>query len=323
MKYNLLIWLIFSLFFFSCKQKNPLQVDTSKINAKANVIRFDKIFYQAKPEDLPKIKSDFKNLFPKQVTDSLWLAKMKDTLERELFIAVQKEFGDFSKEKNDLTELFKHVKYYYPKFKDPKIITILTNITYDDRVVYNKDTLYISLDVFLGKDHPFYKKYLDYPKYIVNTFTKEQLLVNSAKEIAQKVQIPQNNRTFLDKMIQRGKVYYTTQAFLPEMPENEIIHYLPEQQKWTSDNEKMIWTYFLDKNLLYDTNPKLDRRFLEEAPFTKFYLDIDNETPGRIGEWVGLQIVKSYMQKNDVSLPEMLQTPNTELFKKSKYKPKR
>jgi gliding motility-associated lipoprotein GldB len=322
MKYKLLIWLIFPFFFFSCKQKNKLDVDVSNIPATVSIKRFEKIFYTANPKDLPKIKKEFRSIFPHDL-DSIWLAKMKDTLELELFQATKEQYDDFSKEKTQLERLFKHVKYYYPNFKEPKVITLMTNISYDQKVIYQRDTLYLSLDVFLGKDNPFYKKYLDYPKYIVDSFDKEQLIVNAAKEIARKVQILEPNRSFVEKMVQHGKLLYTTQAFLPSVPEKEIINYSEDKLQWVQDNEKMIWTYFVEKELIYSTNSKLERRFLLEAPFTKFYLDIDNKTPGRVGEWIGLQIVKSYMKHNDVSLQEMLKTPNEIIFKKSKYKPKR
>ena len=317
-----LIWLLLPVFFMSCKPKNKLDVDTSDIKAKVSVKRFEKIFYTANPKDLPKIKKEFRSIFPHDI-DSIWIAKMQDTLEQELFKATIQEYRDFSKEKNELQNLFKHVKYYYPNFKEPQVITVMTNISYDQRVIYQKDTLYLSLDVFLGKDNPFYKKYLDYPKYIVDSFEKEQLPVNAAKEIARKVQVLEPNRSFVEKMVQHGKLLYTTQAFLPSVPEEQIINYTTDKFNWVKDNEKMIWTYLIEKELLYSTDPKLDRRFLAEAPFTKFYLDIDNKTPGRIGEWIGLQIVKSYMENNDVSLQEMLKTPNQLVFKKSKYKPKR
>ena len=56
----------------------------------------------------------------------------------------------------------------------------------------------------------------------------------------------------------------------------------------------------------------------DEAPFSKFYLANDQDSPGGIGGWVGLQMVKNFMEIENVGLVEMLQTPNEEIFKKSK-----
>ena len=79
----------------------------------------------------------------------------------------------------------------------------------------------------------------------------------------------------------------------------------------------------MENNLLYSTDSKLPNRFINVAPFSKFYLEIDNDTPGRVGTWVGWQIVRSFMENNDVTLQQVLQMDPMELFQKSKYKPKK
>jgi hypothetical protein len=52
-------------------------------------------------------------------------------------------------------------------------------------------------------------------------------------------------------------------------------------------------------------------------------MEQDNLSPGKIGVWVGWQIVKAHMKHNDVSLQELLKMSEEEVFNKSKYKPKR
>ena len=77
------------------------------------------------------------------------------------------------------------------------------------------------------------------------------------------------------------------------------------------------------KELLYSTDQKLDARFLNLAPFSKFYLELDNESPGGIGRYIGYNIVKSYMENNDVSLQNLFEKSSEEIFNNSKYKPKK
>ena len=67
-------------------------------------------------------------------------------------------------------------------------------------------------------------------------------------------------------------------------------------------------------------SPILD---LIALPFSKFYLEVDKESPGGIGVWYGWQIVKSYAENNETDLKTLLQTDNEEIFKRSKYKPKK
>jgi uncharacterized protein YjaZ len=84
-----------------------------------------------------------------------------------------------------------------------------------------------------------------------------------------------------------------------------------------------MWRYFIEKELLYSDDQKLIPRFINMAPFSKFYLEIDNDTPGRVGAWIGWQIVRSYMENNKVSLQQLLNSNAKEIFEKSKYKPKK
>ena len=79
----------------------------------------------------------------------------------------------------------------------------------------------------------------------------------------------------------------------------------------------------IENDLLYSTDTQLNKRFIENAPFSKFYLSEDTKSPGRIGQWIGWQIVRSYMVNNDVSLQDLLSMNEEEIFKNSKYKPRK
>jgi uncharacterized protein YjaZ len=110
---------------------------------------------------------------------------------------------------------------------------------------------------------------------------------------------------------------------LPNYTDAEKMGYTPEQITWSQENESYIWRYFIEEDLLFSTDTKLENRFVNMAPFSKFYLEIDNESPGRIGQWIGWQIVRSFMENNEVSLQEMLKMDAKQIFERSKYKPKK
>ena len=78
-----------------------------------------------------------------------------------------------------------------------------------------------------------------------------------------------------------------------------------------------------DKRIAHRSDPKLFTRFTVPAPFSKFYLDIDNDSPGRLGQYIGWQIVRAYAERADVDIMSLMKTDSDEIFKTSKYKPKR
>lgn len=306
----------------SCKKEevSKLKVDVSNIKVNVNINRFDVDFYNTSEKSLEQVKKEYPLLFPLNDHDSVWINKRNSKDEQELFIETQRVFNDISELDLELVSLFKHVKYYNPKFISPKVITMLTNIDYDSRIVYADSLMLISLDSYLGKNHEFYN---DYPEYVKQNNKKENVIVDAAKAIINKQMYPSKSRRFIDKMIYKGKKMYLLDAYLPNVLDENKIGYSKIKLDWAVNNEEEIWKYFIEKDILYSTNKENDKRFLNLAPFSKFYLEGDNQSPGRVGEWVGWQIVRSYMQKNDVSLRELLQTDEETIFKKSKYKPKR
>ena len=302
----------------SCEKESKLEIDVSDIEVNTIIKRFDQEFYTSPVSKLPQLKANYPYLFPSQNNDSIWVNKMQDSDEQELFAETEKLYSNFDNEKEQLRNLFRHILYYFPYFKPPTVITLLSNVDYNSSVVYADSLLLISLDVYLGKDSEIY---LDFPNYVKNSFTKEHLVVDVATAIS-KVQIPlSSDRSFISRLIQEGKRMYLLDAYLPYLSDAEKIGYTQEQIDWADFNDEDIWKYFVQNQLLFSSDQELSKRFIDEAPFSKFYQANDNDSPGRVGVWIGWQIVRAYMNNNNTSLKELLKTANEDIFKKSKYKP--
>ena len=310
--------LITVVLFVSCAKKDNLDIDVSDIDLNTVINRFDQEFYTAPIFELSELKNKYPYLFPTQNNDSIWVHKIQDKEEQELFAKTEKLYHSFDNEEEQLTDLFKHISHYYPDFNPPTIITLLSNVDYNNRVVYADSLLFISLDVYLGKESEIY---LDFPNYVKNNFTKEHMVVDVASAIT-KVQIPlSSDRSFISRLVREGKKMYLLDAYLPNLSDAEKIGYSQEQIEWADLNDQDIWKYFVQNELLFSSDQELSKRFIDEAPFSKFYQANDNDSPGRIGVWIGWQIVRAYMKNNNTSLKELLNTDNEVVFKKSKYKP--
>jgi len=316
---SFLILLALACFFISCDKESKNEVDVSHIPVTIDISRFDEDFYNSTSETLVETKQKYPMFFPHHI-DSVWVNKINNKDEQELFSETQKLYKNIDFLKEDLKSLFQHVKYYNPDFKVPKVITMLTNIDYDNRIVLTDEFLLISLDAYLGKTHEFYN---DFPVYVKQNNTKEHIVVDVANAIIEKQVSPSRKRKFLEKMIAEGKKMYLLDSYLPLVSDYIKIGYSQEKFDWAKSGEEEVWKYFIANDLLYSTDSKLNQRFLNIAPFSKFYLATDNQSPGRIGVYIGWQIVSSFMHNNDVSLQGLMQMNEEEIFKKSKYKPKR
>lgn len=319
MKKLIIVFLIISSF-YSCKKENKIEEEVTKINIDFNVERFDKIFAESSPEDLPELKDAYPFLFSSKIPDSIWINKMKDTLQIELSNEVNKSFGDFEKTKLDISQLFKHLKYYFPEFKTPRVITVISNVDYRNKVIVTDSIVLIALDTYLGEDHEFYA---GIPQYLVQNFNKNQITPDLAYEYAKKYSYQSKKKNFLDEMIYFGKILYFKDRVLPLKSDSEKIGYTQNQLDWALANESEIWRFFIENELLYSTDSNLLSRFMNPAPFSKFYLELDIESPGRIGQFMGWQIVRAYMKNNDISLSKMLITDPVEIYNNSKFKPQK
>jgi len=320
MTYNYLFLVLF-LSLLSCNEtyKTPTNIENINIEVKAK--RFDQDFLNATESDFEKLKEKYPYLVPKiEGVNDLWVAEKKDTLVQEVLQEVNTVFPNFIVQEEELTQLFKHIKYNFPEFTTPETITLISMMDYRNRVLLQNNILLIAVDCYLGENHKFYE---GFSSYISAQFTQEYLVADVANVYAKNYVKKGKQRLFIEQMVYFGKLLYLKDKLIPFKTEANRIGYTQNQLDWANANEDMIWSYFVDKNLLFSTDTKLSNRFIAPAPFSKFYLAVDNESPGRLGQYIGWQIVRAFMQKNDVSLRKLCTMSNEEIFRKSKYKPKK
>lgn len=313
-----LIFCCLFLMILSCSEDDRREQEIAEIPVEVKLSRFDQRFAQANADSLPKLKKDFPYLFPQQYPDSVWVEKMNDTIQLELNRAVTSEFPDLDETKPELEQLFQHIKYYFPDAALPEVVTLTSDVDYRNKILWTNQVMLISLDTYLGDDHPLYIGIQD---YISNNLKKEQIISDAAAAFAERQLDDPNSRSFLDNMLYYGKILYLKDLLIPFKSDAVKMGYTPEELKWAQANEDQIWRYFIEKELLYSTDTQLGPRFLIPAPFSKFYLELDNEAPARLGQFIGWQIVRQYMDRNEVSVKDMLKADAETIFKKSNYKP--
>lgn len=324
MKFEKLYFLYVGILFFvilSCESTNYSEKEISLIPVEIKIDRFDLKFYEASPSDFYQLKDQYPYLFPAQYPDSIWLKRQKDSLQVILQSEINKIFPTLSPFEKQLKPLLQHIKYYFPAYSDPKVVTLTNNVDYQNKTVFADSLVLISLDTYLGAANSLYE---GIPQYIVRDMDIAYFGAHLADEFALSVVPNPENRSLLGQMIYYGKRLYLKDLLLPSLQDEIKISYTTTEIEWAKANERFIWQYFVENELLYKTNSSNFLRFIEPAPFSKFYLEIDNESPGKIGQWLGWQIVRAYVKKHPKkAINEILQTPTEVLFRASNYKPAR
>lgn len=312
--------LLLVLFMFSCNQDDKIEEEIGRIPVEVDVLRFDQRFAGATVDSLQALKGDFPYLFPAQYPDSVWVGQMKDTIQQEINVEVAKRFPNLKKTKQELHSLFQHLKYYFPETEIPQVVTLTSLVDYKNKVIWSDNLLLISLDTYLGENHHFYIGIQDYLK---KNFDREQIIPDATAAFVETKLSPPDSRIFVDHMVYYGKILYMKDLLIPFKTNAQKMGYSEEELEWAKANEEQIWRYFVDKEILFASDSDLFSRFLYLAPFSKFYLQLDNESPDRLGQFIGWQMVRQFMDNSEVSVKEMLKTDGTTIFKESNYKPRK
>jgi hypothetical protein len=122
----------------------------------------------------------------------------------------------------------------------------------------------------------------------------------------------------LDYTLNAGIRQYVVSQLLPCTPDSVVLGYSQPQYAWCAENEKLVFEAFLP--LLYEQNPLRYEKLVNPGPNTPQFGEL---APGRIADYVGLQIVRSYMQRHpEVTVASLLQQRDYRaIFEGANYKP--
>ena len=282
--------------------------------------RFEKVFYESDISSIDKVKEMYPFFFPSNFSDEIWGRRLNDPIQREIYNEILYQYDDISSLQIQITKFFKNNNDYFDSIQKPRLITVNTDVDYRNRIILADSILLIGLDNYLGFDHRFYE---GIPNYIKEDLNSENIISDIASQYAKKLIPSFENYTFLDKIIYHGKVLFYKDIILDEVPDKFKIGYSQKKINWAIENEYFVWAYFIENEILFDPDNKLNSRFINNAPFSKFYLENDKDSSEMIGKFIGWQIVKSFMKNNKISFNEMIALKPIDIYNKSKYKPRK
>ncbi len=242
----------------------------------------------------------------------------------DLYKTADKKFTDIKVITEQIKEGFRFVHYYFPSYKLPaKLITFIGPINSYGSIL-TPDAMAVGLQLYLGNDYPLYKTQQGqemYPLFISRRFEPAYIPVNGIKNIIDDM-YPQNTlgRPLIEQMVESGKRMYLLDRLLPNLPDTLKTGYTAKQLEGCYASEKNIWTFFIQNDMLYNTDPNVTRDYMNDGPNTTA---LGEESPGNIGQFTGTQIVKKWMEKNEkLSLDALMKIPAKKIFEEAKYKPR-
>lgn len=240
-----------------------------------------------------------------------------DTMFAEVNRRVLETFADVSPLECSIGAAFARLRTFYPDTEVPDIYFFVSG--FNNSFLMLPDAMAVGVDMYLGNDYPYYEQVVyNYMRY---TMRPECIPVDVVSAyMFRRFGFDMEQNRLLENMIYRGRLMYVVSVLFPDEKPSEVMGYTPEQWQWCVDNERAIWATLLDNRDLFKSDGMTMTKYLNDAPFTS---PISQESPGRLGTWLGWRITQSYMENNpDVSVPQLLAERNAQkLLEQSKYKP--
>ena len=222
---------------------------------------------------------------------------------------------------------FTFLKYYFPEAPVPKILYVNMRLSNWPSFPLDANTLCVGLDMFLGEQYPFYRS-VGVPAYMASHLRKNYIPVSVFSSLYKSTHPFQpEDRTLLDLIIQRGKEQYFLHKILPLTPDSTLFGFSALQVEWCSENEAMIYNFFIHENLLYSKETQRIQSYVFDGPYAPGIPASGkiSSSPGSVGIWLGYRIVSAYMAQHPaMTLKELVQQQQdpAAFLDGSRYRPK-
>lgn len=315
---------------------NKYKVDTDRVALEVNYRRLDQDLFPVPKagtdEVLKNIKRKYPDFYREYFTGVLRLGNpdqpefnvalagfLNDVYINQLVDEVNLTYSDTKPIEKELTDAFKRYHTFVPEAVVPKVVFCVSGLNYS--VVATDSVMAIGLDMFLGSG---YEPYLamQFPDYILYRKNKEHLVPETLLGwLLTEFPKDGNKNSMVDFMVYQGKIMFLLNIMLPDYKDDRLFGFKPEALAFVEENEAQVWAHFIENKLLFTEDRREIMKYMDEAPFAA---GMPREVPGRVGLWVGRNIIKSYLESNPgVTIPQLMADNDYKtIFTQSKYKPR-
>ncbi len=293
---------------FTCRH-DPMHVNISGVRVILLPERFEKELFAADPsaleDSLPGLRLKYGNFLQNfsyvaklgSSYDPGYVERLRQFVtDHSNYLAYKRTmevFPNLDTLSMELTDAFRHYRYYFPERPIPRILTYVSG--FNQSTITDDSLLAIGLDKYLGTHEALYRQIGIYEYLLVNMHPKK--LVSDCMTFWGETEFPFRDsvNNLIAHMIYRGRLLYFTDAMIPEEPDTLKWGFTKRDLDFCLAREKSIWTSLIENKFLFSSDQFTIDKFILEGPFTK---DFGRNSPARAAVWVGYRIICAYMEKN-------------------------
>ena len=326
-----LFTILFYLGLTSCNSgyKAKLKVNTSDSEIKSLEIKqYGKALFDADTGNLQAalkiLQAEFPQFLSADLSDPSNIQQLHDFVSDTFLIglnkSVRKIHPDISELEKSLLPIYQHFNYYYPDIQLAPVFTYISGLNHEMPVIVGEGAIVIGLDCYLGAENHKYDL-AGIPKYRSLRMSPSYLPRDFAMAIYDSY-LPTQERpsTILDEIVQSGKKLFFIEAMVPSIPDEVLLGYSSEQLEWARHHEGDIWAFLVGDKLLYSNDFEVFKKLFADGPFSQGF---DPKAPARLGEFIGLQMIRSYAKNQDDFCPKRMikKQDAQQILIEARYKP--
>lgn len=331
--FALITTILISLWYLNVfDSNNPLDANTEKVQLKleinhlkgTDIITDTTLFNQylsSEREVLELLANNYKTYNSKDTSIiQVWKSYFAQDYVNETEKEIRNVFKNYNKESSDIFEVFKRLKYHFPKKEYPKKI-ILTNTNFGGNVYLENGTIIIGTERYIGGNKNVIQNSLPpdaFPQWLKSGFEKKYLVRDILMStLIYNNTIPDDGQDYLiSKIIEWGKICVITEMALrignKDVKPGIVLRWNPDQYNWAEKNEKALWKYLKTNKLLFSSNEKDHAFILNNGPYT---IGFSEKSPDRLGQYLGWKMVRNYIFEEEIPLSEMVKLDYKKILK--------
>lgn len=323
---NIILLISLIVLFFSCSENSRREREIANIEMDIKIERFDEDLTNCSNnfsnEEISKMSEKYLEFFDIYNERIIMIGNantphyhnnlklfLDDYSVKEAYKQVKEVYYDTEELEENIQKVFKHVAYYYPEYKIPRLATYVSG--FNQSIVITENFIAVGLDKYLGENCKLYDM-LSVQKYLRHEMSPDFIPADISRAVAEDICINNpENVTLLSEMMYNAKVMYFIKTMIPDLPDEILFKYTKEQLEYCKANEKAIWALMIEKKILFSTDFFEIKKLTQNAPFSTM---LGPDSPPRIANWIAYQILQSYMENNSCSLQELMANNNYQLI---------
>lgn len=270
-------------------------------------------FFRLYTEGVLKLGEVSDRIFPKNLYQFI-----ENPVYTEVLDTVEKKYSNTDDIEHETTLALARLKSLFPGHETPDVYWMIS--VFNEAIVVGDKLVAVSLEHYLGNRHYFYEQLGTYrylqaykikkriPIDILDGWNRTDFLLDASTD------------RLLDDMLYEGRLLYLLSQLFPAWSVEDLMGYTDGQKNWIQANEASVWTYIVEQKQLFETDQAVKRTYIGEAPYTSFF---GNQSPSRIGRYVGFKIVEGYMKNvKNATIPALFKIKNAQdILQGSQYNP--